>query len=220
MDKESVFEDWYENGVPEAIIEAYLEHISDPDNLLPNKDWREISVPVVDGTIRNVKVQILKEHAERSNTVIQQFLYEKLYRDIYVNPGTYRGLRNLKDDYFTEMAKVVTEVIPYGNFCKQWRDMTRGDIQAVIDYLSANPDLNNLSHNRYHRLKKLRWNLKANKASQTGDARIINAYSEITNTIYLFACYSKNMSGLKNDDLPDKTYKKYLNLLADIERGN
>lgn len=102
------------------------------------------------------------------------------------------------DGYLTEMPKVIEGVVPYGNFMKQWKKMTKHDIKAVQDYLTENPELHNvpIKDKRYKEAsgiaRKLRWNLKNNAASQTGDARIINAYISNLNQIFLLLCYPKS----------------------------
>lgn len=89
-------------------------------------------------------------------------------------------------------------------------------------YETNNPVIKEDRFKKYKELsqcRKLRWNSKSNKASQTGDIRVINAYIPSREKIYLVFCYPKS----KQEDLKLSQVKmicnviKYLNENSEVE---
>lgn len=132
------------------------------------------------------------------------------------------------DEPFLEMAKVVTGVVPINPFIERWKKITNGKNTSVLEkYLLENYETNNpvIKEDRFKKYKelsqcrKLRWNSKSNKASQTGDIRVINAYIPSREKIYLVLCYPKSAQ----EDLTSSQVKnickviKYLNENPEVE---
>jgi len=141
--------------------------------------------------------------------------------NILVNDDLFDDLADEPINDLYEMAKTIDSVESYGTFEKDWLKITnRKSLDNLKTYLSIYPELNNppIKDARYPKLnqaRKLRWNSKTNKASNTGDMRVINAYISGDNTIYLLLCYSKS----KNEDLKPKQAKTLERIIQDLENN-
>ena len=109
-------------------------------------------------------------------------------------------------DPLFEMAKVVNAVVAIDQFDEIWSKLTNGK------------NIGKLKEDRYKKYKelsqcrKLRWNSRSNKASQTGDIRIINSYIPSREKIYLIFCYPKS----KQEDLNLSQVKMICNIVKDL----
>ena len=124
-------------------------------------------------------------------------------------------------DPLFEMAKVVNAVVAIDQFDEIWSKLTNGkNIGKLKDYLIEHNETNNpvIKEDRYKKYKelsqcrKLRWNSRSNKASQTGDIRIINSYIPSREKIYLIFCYPKS----KQEDLNLSQVKMICNIVKDL----
>ena len=127
-----------------------------------------------------------------------------------------------------EMPKVVVGIGVTTMFSDIWTKITHGKNTNVLEsYLMEYYEVNNpvIKEDRFKKYKelsqcrKLRWNSKSNKASQTGDTRVINAYIPTRQKIYLVYCYPKS----KQEDLTQTQVKlickmvEYLNNNPEVD---
>jgi len=206
----------YHNCTYEELFEAgytpelgYTRQVYDEVYAKDNQMLGGYIIESVDDNI-DIIVPVIRPWMEGRDDV--RYLLEKT--EYYIESGTRMLKKVYQDEYLTERPKIVQIVYTYLRFEKEWSKMTRNSIDSLKKHLQESPEINNKPIPKFNSIRKLRWNLKTNKASDTGDARIINAYIDSTNVIALLTCYPKS----EQEDLSDNQYKKLQKFVKALEK--